>query len=66
MQFFCFFSDDVYSANFLLKHGAKVNVKRRFDENTPLHLAAQHSDMNVVTEILLEKEAHINASNMDG
>ena len=41
-------------------------MKRRFDENTPLHLAAQHSDMNVVTEILLEKEAHINASNMDG
>ena len=41
-------------------------MKRRFDENTPLHLAAQHSDMNEVTEILLEKEAHINASNMDG
>ena len=61
-----FFLDDVYSAGFLLNHGAKVNVKREFDDNTPLHLAAQHPDMNNIAEILLNKEAHINSANMDG
>lgn len=50
---------------FLLAHGAKVNVKRKFDSNTPLHLAANFSDLKVVAETLLDKGADIDATNLD-
>ena len=66
--FFSFFidRDDVFSAKFLLNHSTKVNTKRTFDENTPLHLAAQHPDMSPIAQILLEQGASTNAINIDG
>ena len=58
--------DDVFSARFLLNHSTKVNTKRTFDENTPLHLAAQHPDMSPIAQILLQQGASTNAINIDG
>ena len=41
-------------------------MKRTFDENTPLHLAAQHPDMSHIAQILLKQGASTNAINIDG
>jgi ankyrin repeat protein len=60
------FSDDEYSALFLLGHGVSVNVERKFDQNSPLHLASMHSNLDLVAEKLLDNRAQIDATNIDG
>ena len=41
-------------------------MKRTFDENTPLHLSAQHPDMSPIAQILLQQGAPTNSINIDG
>ena len=61
-----FHIDDTFSAMFLLDHGARIDGKRNFDNNTALHLTAQHSSLVRVAQALLEKGASTNETNMDG
>ena len=51
---------------FLLDHGSGINAKRSFDDNTPLHLTAQHSSLVRVAQTLLDKGASANETNLDG
>ena len=59
-------TDDTFSAMFLLDHGCQINGKRSFDNNTPLHLTAQHSSCVRVAQTLLDKGAFTNDTNLDG
>jgi hypothetical protein len=51
-------------AEFLLAHGADVNVRTNLGE-TPLHYAARYGHMDLV-ELLLSYKAEINAKNRNG
>lgn len=57
---------DNFSAAFLLDHGALVDVKRPFDNNTPLHLTSSHVGLVQVAEKLLAKGAEMDSRNLDG
>lgn len=57
--------DDAFSAMFLLKNGARVNVTRPSDLNTPLHLSAEHNDLVDVAEKLVGLGADVNPTNTD-
>ena len=51
---------------FLLDHGAKVNVKKASDGDSPLHLTSNHDTLAKVAQTLLEKGAETQAENADG
>lgn len=60
------FLGDAFAALFLLENGAQVNVKRRFDDCTPLHLTCSHPELLEIAEKLLLKGASFAATNVDG
>ena len=57
---------DDYAAMFLIEHGAKVDLKRQYDECTPLHLTSKHKSLVEVARTLLGKGASMTETNVDG
>ena len=59
------FTDDEFSALFLLKHKADVDVKRGGDGYTPLHLTSGQKSVEVAQK-LLDNGAPLEAESTDG
>jgi len=54
---------DEFSALFLCKNGAYVNVSTPETGDTPLHLAAKFDSLKILTEKLIDLGADIDAQN---